>query len=114
MQHMNATTLPNHQQMATKLRLCEAANGHLSLECGGLPESYWQSIVKFLEKEKWVSRSGKTVIGAGEMIHQDFVVEKFSLSSGWDNWSGHYLLAKREEGDHFLRQLYERLNNNAA
>ncbi len=48
------------------------------------------------------------------MIHQDFVVEEFSLSSGWDNWSGHYLLAKSEEGDHFLRQLYERLNNNAA
>lgn len=100
--------------MTTELGLFEAANGHLSLECGGLPESYWQSIVEFLEKGKGFSRSGKTVIGAGEMIHQDFVAEKFSLSSGWDNWSGHYLLAKSKEGDQFLHQLYERLNNNAA
>lgn len=76
--------------MATKLRLFEASNGHLSLECGGLPESYWQSVVELLGTEEGLSRSGKTVIGAGD------------------------LLAKSEEGDHFLRHLHERLNNNAA
>ncbi|MEC5397421.1 hypothetical protein [Uliginosibacterium sp. H1] len=92
--------------MTTELALFEAANGHLSLECGGLPDSYWQSVVELLEKEKGFSRSGKPVIGAGEMIHQSFVAENFSLSSGWDNWSGHHLLAESDEGDHFLRQLY--------
>jgi len=100
--------------MTNELGLFEAANGHLSLECGSLPDRYWLSIVELLEKQKGFSRSGKPVLGVGEMIHQNFVSESFSLSSGWDNWSGHYLLAESPEGDHFLRQLYERLKNNDA
>jgi hypothetical protein len=100
--------------MATELGLLEAANGHLSLECGSLPDSCWQSIVELLEKGKGLSRSGKPVLGAGEMIHQNFVSTSFSLSSGWDNWSGHYLLAESAEGDHFLRRLYERLKDNGV
>ena len=100
--------------MVAELRLFEAANSHLSLEFGGLPDTYWHSVVELLERQAGFSRSGKTVVGPGEMIHQDFVTEKFSLSAGWDNWLGHYLLAESEEGDRFLRQLYERLTNGAS
>jgi len=102
----------NHE-VATALGLFEAANGHLSLECGSLPDIYWESLVEHLEKEEGFSRSGQPIVGANEMIHQDFVTARLSLSAGWDNWSGHYLLAKCEEGDHFLRQLYEKLKNRA-
>jgi len=95
--------------MTTVLGLFKAANGHFSLECGDLPDSYWQLIVEVLEKEEGFGRSGCPVLGAGEMIHEDFVSECFTLSAGWDNWSGHYLLANSAEGDEFLQQLFERL-----
>jgi hypothetical protein len=100
--------------MTTALSLFEAASGHLSLECGSLPDSYWFSIVELLENQKGFSRSGKSVLGFDEKIYQSFVSESFSLSSGWDNWSGHYLLADSAEGDYFLRQLYEKLKNNVV
>ncbi len=100
--------------MATGLGLFKAANEHLSMECGDLPDSYWQNIVETLEKQEGFTRSGSAVLGAGEMIHQDFVSKNFSLSAGWDNWSGHYLLANCSAGDAFLQQLYERLKNHVA
>ncbi len=70
------------ERMTTELGLFKAANGHMSLECGDLPDSYWQSIVEVLEKEEGFVRSGRPVLGAGEMIHQDFVSESFTLSAG--------------------------------
>lgn len=99
--------------MTAEPGLFKAANGHWSLECGGLPDSYWQSIAENLEKKEGFTRSGTAVLGAGEMIHQDFVSQGFTLSSGWDNWSGHYLLANCAAGDSFLQQLFEQLKNNA-
>ncbi len=100
--------------MTTQLVLFKSANGHFSMECGDAPDSYWQTIVETLEQQECFTRSGNAVLGAGEMIHQDFVSKNFSLSAGWDNWSGHYLLANCSAGDTFLQQLYEHLAGGQA
>ena len=37
-----------------------------------------------------------------------FQCAEFSLASGWDNWSGYYLLSDSMAGDVFLRTLFDR------
>jgi hypothetical protein len=41
-----------------------------------------------------------------EGISQDFVKDGITISAGWDNWSGEYLLSTSDDGDDLLTKLF--------
>lgn len=86
-----------------------AANGHLTLNLHGLPDSFWQSLSSRHVREFGFWRVGTPVISPEEQIHQSFECPRFVLAAGRDNWSGHYLLSESAEGDDFLRELFNTL-----
>lgn len=85
-----------------------AANGHLALDFNELAEAGWLSITKELISLQGLKRTGSPATAVSEQIHHDFQCAEFSLASGWDNWSGHYLLSDSMAGDVFLRKLFDR------
>ena len=92
------------------LTLHMAANGHLALDFNELSEAGWLSIAEALTSLQGLKRVGSPVTGISEQIHHDFQCAEFSLASGWDNWSGHYLLSDSMAGDVFLRKLFDRFS----
>jgi hypothetical protein len=40
--------------------------------------------------------------------------EELEISTGWDNWSGSYLLSNSSEGDAILRHIFAGLTTNAS
>ena len=89
------------------LTLHMAANGHLALEFNELSEAGWLSIAEELTSLQGLKGVGSSGTSVSEQIHHDFQCPEFSLASGWDNWSGHYLLSDSMAGDVFLRQLFD-------
>ena len=90
------------------LTLHMAANGHLALDFDELPEAGWLSIAEELTSLQGLKRVGSPVTAVSEQIDHDFQCAGFSLASGWDNWSGHYLLSDSMAGDVFLTKLFNR------
>jgi len=82
-----------------------AANGHLVMELGDASDSVWADLTARLVNEYKLTPVGIPVLGAEEKIHQSFQSPEFTLAAGWDNWSGHYLLAESAQGDAFIEKL---------
>ena len=89
--------------------LHKAANGHLSLDVNEWPETCWRLLEDELIKRRGFTRVGASVIGMDEEIHPTFHCAEFSLTAGWDHWSGRYLLSDSVEGDIFLQELFDQL-----
>lgn len=96
-----------------KLSLHTAANGHLSLEFGDYGSALWQAVSRYLEVDLGFRRVGETVAGIDEGIRQSFEFDGMSISAGWDNWSGDYLLANSQTGDELLRTIFSRFEPNS-
>ena len=86
--------------------LSTAANGHLMLSIDSAQSERWASLQKVLETALGYRREGDTIAGFDEGIAPDFVNGEIRIHAGWDNWSGHYLLAVCVAGDEVLRQLH--------
>jgi hypothetical protein len=54
-------------------------------------------------------RVGAAVVGLDEKIYPSFKRSDLTIATGWDIWSGHYLLSECATGDEFLRTLYSEL-----
>jgi|GEM_PF-996637 len=82
-----------------------AANGHLMV---GWPEAgplFYGALRVWLRLRYGLRREGRTVCSPdGETLLPDFVGAGVRLESGWDNWSGYYLLSVDDFGDRFLRR----------
>lgn len=94
-----------------KPSLDTAANGHLTLSFNELSDSCWLSLAENLIRLRGFKRSGSPVISVDEKIHQSFQCAEFSLVSGWDHWSGHYLLSDSVQGDLFLQNLFDQIRS---
>ena len=86
--------------------LTVAANGHLFLTFEEYSSSLMRDISKYLETGLGFARSGPAVAGVDEGISQDFVKDGMTISAGWDNWSGEYLLSTSYDGDALLTKLF--------
>ncbi|WP_397459080.1 hypothetical protein AB3464_04690 [Pseudomonas asplenii] len=89
--------------------LHKAANGHLSLDFNEWPDTCWLSLEEELITRRGFKRVGSSVIGIDEEIHPGFHCAEFSLSAGWNHWSGRYLLSESVAGDIFLQGLFDQL-----
>ncbi|QAX85366.1 hypothetical protein C2E19_16560 [Pseudomonas sp. DTU12.3] len=85
------------------------ANGRLTLDFYELAEAEWLVLTQRLITHHGFEQEGLIAIGLSEQIHQGFQCAEFSLASGWDIWSGYYLMSKSPAGDVFLRSLYQEL-----
>lgn len=88
-------------------QLTSAANGHLILSLEEAPDNLWSVLLTHL----W--RLGGLKVEHDGMVHGfDTVIGPHVqlgpalLKSGWDHWSGYYLLSESPDGDALLRQLY--------
>ena len=87
-----------------------AANGHLSIDFEDYDSPVWFKAVSILEKDLGFIRQGEVVIGMDEGILPSLVKDDVSISAGWDNWSGNYLLSESREGDELLSLLFSKLS----
>ena len=85
-----------------------AANGHLALEFDDSPEELWEAALERIKAEAF-HETGESVLGPGQSIFPCYVRWSILLMSGWDEWSGNYLLATCEDGDAFLEKLHATL-----
>ncbi|VXB61011.1 hypothetical protein [Massilia sp. 9I] len=99
----------SHKHITMNPSLSIAANGHVTLEFGDYDSVAYQQVCGKLENELGFSRQGDTVAGLDEGISPSFLRAELEISSGWDNWSGSYLLANSNAGDEILRLLYAEL-----
>ena len=80
-------------------------NGHLLV---GWPEAsplFFDALRVWLRLGYGLRREGRTIYSPdGDMILPDLVGAEVRLKSGWDNWSGYYLLSEDDAGDRFLRR----------
>ena len=83
-----------------------AANGHLSLDFGDYDSVLYQQACAKLENELGFIKRGETVAGLDEGVGPSFFRAELEISTGWNNWSGSYLLANSDAGDAILRHLY--------
>lgn len=83
-----------------------AANGHVSLDFGVYDSVLYQQASAKLENELGFVRHGETVAGLDEGVSPSLLRAGLKIFSGWDNWSGSYLLANSDAGDAILRRLY--------
>lgn len=93
--------------------LLKAANGHLMLCLGGLPESYWEALMHRLVSLHGFAREGRQIVGPGEGIYPDFRRSDCHIEAGYDTWSGNYLLSSSVVADDFLRRLLHELDADA-
>ncbi len=93
-----------------QISLDPAANSHLMLAFNDAPDSLWIKACEILINEYRCLRQGQTCDAVDQMIFQNFETESFLLESGWDNWSGYYLLSTSNNGDALLRVLHQRLS----
>lgn len=87
-----------------------AANGHVSLDFGDYDSAAYQQACARLENALGFIRHGETAAGLDEGVSPSFLRAELKISSGWDSWSGSYLLANSDAGDAILRQLYAELS----
>jgi hypothetical protein len=85
-----------------------AANGHLTLNWPTAGRLSYTLLCWRLQFRHGFRRAGDQIAGYGEVIFPAFVRGGLRLLSGWDNWSGYYLLSEDEAGDEFLKLLAPR------
>lgn len=87
--------------------LHKASNGHLTIDFGDLSDEEWEKLEKRIVDGWGLERVGSVAVGLDEKIYPSFQRSDFTLATGWDTWSGHYLLAECVSGDDFVRTLYD-------
>lgn len=91
--------------------LITAANGHNFLTFEDYDTPQWRLAIKWLKNEGF-SESGTPVVGLDEGILPSFVKHELVISAGFDNWSGNYLLAECEMGDHVIASVAHHVSAN--
>lgn len=86
--------------------LIVAANSHLFLTFEEYQSSLIHDISIYLETKLGFARIGATAVGLDEGNTQDFMKDGIRISTGWDNWSGEYLLSTSDDGDALLTELF--------
>ncbi|KPH91300.1 hypothetical protein AMS58_21080 [Pseudoalteromonas porphyrae] len=92
------------------LKIHKAANGHASIDFDEYDSPAWFKIVSILEDEMGFIREGDAAMGMDEGIMPSFVKNDITISAGWDNWSGNYLLSESKEADEVLAKLISQLS----
>lgn len=82
-----------------------AANGHVMIVFGVYKNVLHQKAYSKLDNLGFTSR-GTTLHGLEEGIEPSFFRAEVEILTGYDNWSGSYLLATSDEGDAILRHMY--------
>lgn len=85
-----------------------AANGHLMVNWPCAGHLFYDLLCGWLRLRHGLWRSGQAVYSPDDIILPDLVGEGIRLKSGWDNWSGYYLLAEDDLGDLFLGRIFAR------
>ena len=78
--------------MNSKWDLIRIANGHLSCDNAAMKADEIDVVEKQIEEK----------FGAGSL-------RKNRIQTGWDNWSGLFIMSKDNGGDHFVKRIYEYL-----
>ena len=76
--------------MNSKWDLVRIANGHLSCD----------NLAKEAKDIDAVEKQIEEKFGAGSL-------RKNNVHTGWDNWSGLYIMSDDNGGDHFVKRIYE-------
>ena len=102
--------------MTLRPKLCmeTAANGHLMVNWPDARHSFYVLLSGWLSLRHGLRRAGHWVVSPDDIILPDFVGKDIRLKSGWDNWSGYYLLSEDRAGDEFLRRFTPRDVNKPA
>jgi hypothetical protein len=88
----------------TKALLTTAANGHNFLTFEDYETHQWRLALEWL-KSAGFSESGTPIVTLDEGILPFFVRNSVTIATGFDNWSGNYLLANCEIGDQIILAL---------
>jgi hypothetical protein len=83
-----------------------AANGHVMVNWPDAGHRFYALLCAWLRFRHGLGRKGETVYAPGDIILPDLVGAGIRLKSGWDNWSGYYLLSDDHPGDVFLRRTF--------
>jgi hypothetical protein len=86
------------------------ANGHLELGWPDSSRDIFAVLSLWLRLRYGLRRAGPTIndVAGDTAIFPDFVTEGVRRGSGWDNWSGYYLLSEDDASDQFLRHMVAR------
>lgn len=76
--------------MNNKWELVRIANGHLSCDNAAKEAKDIDAVEKQIEEK----------FGAGSL-------RKNRIQTGWDNWSGLFIMSKDNSGDYFVKKIYE-------
>lgn len=88
----------------SKRHVDTAANGHLMVSWPDAGHLFFTVLCAWLRLRHGLRREGRVICSPGDIILPDLVGRGVRLKSGWDNWSGYYLLAEDEAGDTFLKR----------
>jgi hypothetical protein len=91
-----------------KTYLGTAANGHMTVNWPASGHSFFVLLRGWLRLRHGLRRSGRQVLSPDAIILPGLVGDGFRLRSGWDIWSGYYLLSEDRLGDLFLKRLAAR------
>lgn len=84
-----------------------AANGHLALSMEDDSDLRWSTLIKQCRALGVATiEHGGMIKTLDSTIGPHFLLGSTLLLSGWDIWSGYYLMADSPEGDALLRQLH--------
>ena len=101
------TILDRCQMMLGPKKYVEtAANGHVVVNWPGAGRSFYALLCVWLRLRHGLCRRGVVVFSPDDIILPDLVGAGIRLKSGWDNWSGYYLLSEDHAGDRFLRRTF--------
>lgn len=81
-----------------------AANGHLMVNWPDAGHLFYVLLCGWHRLRHDLRPRGQTVYASDDVILPDLVGVGVRLKSGWDNWSGYYLLSEDHPGDLFLRR----------
>lgn len=93
--------------MPTAPLLSRTAQGHLSLDMEDDPGNLWPALLEHLHT-RGASGIDHDHMGStlDASIGPHFRLGAVQLRSGWDNWSGYYLMSDSAAGDALLQELY--------
>src|SRR4051794_14237922 len=81
-----------------------AANGHLMVSWPDAGHSSYVLLRGWLRLRHGLRSRGEIVDSPDDVILPDLIGVGVRLKSGWDNWSGYYLLSQDHAADRFLRR----------
>jgi hypothetical protein len=82
-----------------------AANGHRQLDWTAASHRDYVILCWRLRFQHGLRREGRGAFLGDDLILPDLVRDGLRLKSGWDNWSGYYLLSEDQAGGRFLERL---------